>query len=713
MPALVIPSIFTAVDQMSPAMQKMRGGVISFGQSAEAAMARTERVVRKLTPGLGALQKQMLSMVGTGAMVAGAFQLGKFSFNAITDYETAVDAFRVIVSDLNDAEFAPFQKKIDDVAKHTQKSSVFVAQAFEQIASKNAKFAETADGLGQVAEATITLAKAARMDLQPAAESLVGIMNEYSFGADQANRTINVLAAGQAVGAASIAQTAESFVNLGPTAASANVTLEQSVALIQTLAKFSLYGADAGTALRGSIIKLQKAGLGYKSGQFSINAALDDTNKLLDKLKTAKQKDALITAIFGIHNITAGKILVANRQTYNEFTKAVSGTSEAQKGAVINSGNMKTVLERLSAAWANMLTTSAPVGSVMDTISKAAVWLTNNLEKVLSGIATAVKLFLEYKAVMLTAKIVMTAWNVTLGISSVAQRAFSATLKGNEVALAARRISMLGAAMLGTATATEGATTATLGFNAAWAANPIGIIVLGVAALAAGIGYLAYHQGELNAEYERQQNMNIRAHIDAQTQATADLVKQWEKVGYATHDAMIKALQYQAQQTGQGVTEAQNKKSNIEGQLLTATDNAWFPAFNEDVSRLRGELEGSKSALSLALADKLGATNSVQQAIQSGGISAIEGRDILQGKKISTKKEEITAPTITQEKEFSPEQQAMVDEMNATMKASLNATITIKNDSNNSVAMQSGKSQTVNVMPNVSSTKVLTPAYGR
>lgn len=709
--AFTIPTIFTAVDQMSPTVQRMRQNVIGFGNSTEAALNRVERTVRKLTPGLGGVHKQLLSMVGTGAILAGGFQLGAFSFNSLADYETAVDSFRVIVSDLNDAEFTPFQNKINEVARDTKRSGTEVATAFEQIASKNATFAQTADGLGQVTKASITLAKASRMDLGVAAESLVGIMNQFSFGAEKANRTINVLAAGQAVGAASIAQTAEAFVNLGPTAASANVTLEESVGLIQTLAKFSLYGADAGTVLRGSIIKLQKAGLGYKSGQFSINDALDDTNKLLGKVHTAKQKDALITAIFGIHNITAGKILTANRDTYHQFTAAVTGTSEAQKGADINSGNLRTTIQQLSSEWVNYITTSDKVGSGMETVSNASKWLTNNIGFVVDKVVLGTKIYLGYKAAMLTARSAMFAWNVTLGISSALQGASSLAMAGNTTALGAQRVALwfTRTALMGETAATVTATEAQWGLNAAYAANPIGFIVLGIAALAAGVAYLTYREGELTKQYAKQQELNVLSHINAQTEATKGLAKQWQSVGYSAHDATIKALQYQVMQANQNVGKAQSGFMQTQDELFRATDAAWFPAFNSDVLSLREELKKREAELNNAMGDKLGSLNAIDQATSSGAISNREGANIKLGRSLSV------SPMTTQikKKEYSPENQQLIDEMNATISGKIMAEVTIKNDSDSTVSIGNGKTKTVDVQPKTVSTKVLQPVYGR
>lgn len=691
--ALIIPSIFTAVDQLSPTVAKMRGNVIGFANSAEAAFSRVDRTVRRLIPGLGGAQKQLLSMVGTGAALAAGFRLGSFSFNSLVDYESAVDQFRVIVSDLNDADFSKFETKINDVARETKQSGTAVAQAFEQIASKNAKFAETADGLGQVAKATITLSKAAKMDLGPSAENLIGIMNQFSFKANQADRAINVLAAGQAVGAASITQTAEAFVNLGPTAAGANISIEKSVALIQTLAKFSLYGADAGTALRGSIIKLQKAGLGYKSGQFDINDALNDTNKLLDKMKTAKQKDALITQIFGIHNITAGKILTANRQTFNEFTAAVTGTNEAYKGANINSGNLRTTLDQLSSTWVNLLINSKGTSSGMNAISDAAKWLTRNLQSVVDITVTAIKIFLGYKAVMLATRAAFLLWNVTLGISTALQGASSVAMAGNTTALAAQRTALIftRSSLMGATVATEAATASTWSLNAALAANPIGLVVLAVAALVTGIGYLIYLERELNAEYEHRMNLNIMASMEGEAAGIDRLVQKYMKLGMSIKDATIAAIKFEQNAIAIQKTKLQVEVAELDKKIANNQVNLGLYG--------RVDLPGTSD-----LRDK-----AVQKSQQLTGLSA---RSLaLTNLAITKTNNGPAAPQFTKRDEFTSTELHNIfqfkKEQSGESISKTEMKITIENNSDNTAVLSSGNSKLMSTQPKQKSTKIL------
>lgn len=342
-----------------------------------------------------------LNKFGVGISIGFAAREG---LQVLVEYEDAVAKFRTIVSDLSDTQFAKYQTAITDVANTTKLSTTEIASSFETIAGLNASFAETPEGISKVTEAVATLTKASKGELQPTAENLVGIMNQFDLSADQANRTINVLAAGQAVGAANIAQSSEAYKNYGKVAAEANISLEKSQALIQTVGKFSIFGAEAGTKLRGVTLRLQAANLGYQSGMFNINDALKEYNEKLAAKTTAQDKDALSQEVFGAENITVGKILASNIPLIEKFEKGVTGTSEAQKAAAINANTLSNRWEEFKDAATTALTTNEKVGGSLNVLKDGLKFVTDNLGTIISVLGKAVTAFITFKTVMFSLK---------------------------------------------------------------------------------------------------------------------------------------------------------------------------------------------------------------------------------------------------------------------------------------------------------------------
>ncbi len=460
--AFTIPSVFTAVNKVSSVVKTMGSDVVNFAVKAESAIARTDRFVRKLTPGFSDVQKQLLSFVGTAAIVASVMAGINFSVQSVKEYDKAIGSL-MAVTGLTPEKFKPFGDEISRVSKLTKESSIDVAKAFETIGSANSSLLDSADAMGAVTQSAITLSQAAGDELQSTAQNLVGVMNQFSLGADQANRSMNVLAAGTKVGAATIPQVAESMKNFGAVANSANISIEQSVALVEVLGTKSIFGAEAGTKLRGSLLKLQAAGVGYKTGQFNINEALEDTRAKLTKLKTAKERDAAITKMFGAENVTTGKILLENVELFKKWTGEVTNTNEATIQAEKNNNTLSKRLDQLSAAWVNMLTGSSKTTKGLDIFKDLIIKLTNNLETVVSVVGIIIGLFLAWKVIVLATSIAVAAYNIGIGIMGALTGVCSVAIGKSTVALGAYRA------------ATVAATAVNWLFNAS---NPVGWIVI-------------------------------------------------------------------------------------------------------------------------------------------------------------------------------------------------------------------------------------------
>lgn len=625
MASFTIPTIYTAEDRFSGTLRKMKRSNDSFANSLGGMSAMSDRAFRKMTPAISEAGKQMLSYASAAAVASAAFGLGKLSIDSIMEYENALASFHTIVG--HEKPFSIYEKAINSVASNTKKSSIEVAQSFEKIAGLNAKFAETAEGISSVSEAAITLSKASRDDLGSSAESLVGIMNQFSFSASEANRTINVLAAGQAVGAASIKQTAETFTTFGSTAAGANITLEQSVGLIETLGKFSIFGSEAGTQLKGSIMRLQQAGVGYASGQFRINDALEESKKRYDTLKTAKEKDAYLDKTFGAINIGVGRTLLNNIDLYKSFTAQVTNTSDAQKAAQINSNTLSNKLSELKNAWINMLTGSSSAGSGLEKVKDIIGFVTRNLDNIVTATISVIKIFAIWKLANLAMRAVLFANNVIMGVNIALQRTSVFALRGNAVATTAYSI------------ASRVATAATWLWNAALAANPIGLVIVAIAALAGGLMYLSNKHSELLAQYEKESRLNASSAYNEETKSINGLTQSYIALGKGKKEAFALSLAFSKQENTMARIDvekriADNKQKIANTPIVNRAFSSEYKKAQEDLvknSAVAKELahksasiaQSASSGSNLGLIEKKDAFNILNQKKSESGYSGI------------------------------------------------------------------------------------------
>lgn len=489
--SLRVPTIFSARDGVSSVLRTITRNTQAFANKVQSGVGRANKLFNKLTPSIGAAGKQLLSYASAATIAGAAFGLGDFSKQAILDYEDSVASFRTIVSDLNDTDFAKYEKTMGSVATETKKSTIDVAQAYEKIAGLNSTLAETPEGIAEVSKQAIILSKASRDELGPSAENLVGIMNQFNLGAKDSGRVINVLAAGQAVGAASITQSAEAYKNFGSVAKNANITLEESMGLIQTLAGKMITGSEAGTGLKAVILRLQAAGYGYKKGVFNINEALETAKRNYDGLKTSKLKDAYLTDLIGANHINTGAIMLNSIDTYKDFTKGVTGTNEAQNAAAINSNTLKAKIDELKASWVNLITTTDESKEGVNKAKDALGWLATNIESVTKYSLYFIGTLVTVKTTLLVTEGVLALYNIGLGITAALTNSSTIALGTNAFALKAWYIT----ALIGEKTM-KLVTAAQWLWNVAMTANPIGLIIVGIAALIAAIVAIVYYWDE-------------------------------------------------------------------------------------------------------------------------------------------------------------------------------------------------------------------------
>lgn len=264
-------------------------------------------------------------------------------------------------------------------------SSSEIIDGYTVIGSKRPELLKNKEAMAEVTKQALTLAAAGKIDTVEAFEAVTASMNQFNEGADQANRIINVLGAGSLEGSAEIGDLAGSMKNAGTVAASSNLSLEQTVALLEVLASKQLLGEEAGTKLRGAILKMKEANVGYASGLFNMRDGLSEINQKLSEKKTAAERDAYMQKVFGTENITAGQILLDNVENYEKLTKAITGTTVAEKQAVINTGTD-------SVKWAQKKNTYNEIGmSLVKRLNPALLELADN------GIAV-LQVFVKYPA---------------------------------------------------------------------------------------------------------------------------------------------------------------------------------------------------------------------------------------------------------------------------------------------------------------------------
>ncbi len=356
-------------------------------------------------------------------------------------------------------------KSLSDKARDVGVSSGLGAnqatEAFKLLASQISVDKIGIEGLQVLQEETIKLSQAAGITLPDAANAMASAINQFGLKAEDASRVINVLAAGSKFGAAEIPELAASFKVAGAAANAAGIDLEQLAGATEVLSKNAMKGSEAGTAMRNIILKMQTA-LGVDFSQTSLSEALQ-------ALKPQLKDTNFLVKTFGAENVVAAQFLIQNAEMVDEMTQKVTGTNVAYEQAAINTNTYAHTLSQVK-AWMDNVKISifemtGPLLPMTETLAGVGKTITN-----LTGI---------WKALTLAKK----AFNIET------YKTIKNSIKEN--ALQVKDIFLKGMR----ATWTGIVTAAQWLLNIAMTANPIGLIIAGIAALVAGFVWLGEKMG--------------------------------------------------------------------------------------------------------------------------------------------------------------------------------------------------------------------------
>jgi TP901 family phage tail tape measure protein len=401
--------------------------------------------------------------------------------------------------------------KITESGVRISQSASDIVDAYAKMGSARPDLLKNKEALAQVTEQALVLAAAGKIDLQQSIDAVAASMNQFNLDASQSERIINAIAAGSLEGSAEIGDLTASMKNVGTVAADSNMSLEQTIAALEVMAEKQLKGAEAGTGLRGALLKMKAAGVGYASGQFSVRDALEEVNAKLATQTGALEQDALKQKMFGAENVTAGTILLQNVDKYDKLTAAVTGTNVATEQARINTNNNNAILEQErnklqlvamelgeKLAPAQVLGTKTLTGFIT-MLMKAPQWMNEN-KTILIALAGAV---LAYNGAVFK--------SIALSVQASALRLKEHLVSKAVLVQESLKLALTAAQATQTTALTAVQKIAVVtqwALNAAMKANPVGLVIAGVAALAAGIVYLATHTKKA-AEIENEKNAII------------------------------------------------------------------------------------------------------------------------------------------------------------------------------------------------------------
>lgn len=339
--------------------------------------------------------------------------------------------------------------------------------------------AKSPEALEKMERNVRTLSKTMNNDAVGSVDALTTAMLQYGVdlsdpiaAQEEMARMMNVMAAGAKEGAAEVPSIAGALKVAGVQAKQSNVSFVETNAVLQALAAGGKEGAEAGIALRNVLGKMAGEDVLSKDAITKLDALhvnmkiVSDTSlpltTRLRELKKAQGDATIMAQMFGTENAAAASIMLNSVDAQDALQKKIEGTNAAEEQAQVIMNTSAEQKSRMNAVWND---------------AKIAIGeYTTAMEPYIAAGANSISVMANMKNAHDGYKLAMGGVKTMLGLAE------------NATMLTTAKTLILSGAT-GVASAAQWA------WNAALTANPIGLVIVGVAALV-GVVALCWNKFE-------------------------------------------------------------------------------------------------------------------------------------------------------------------------------------------------------------------------
>lgn len=242
---------------------------LNAGTVVVALTAETAAFSRNIDTSMGKLEA--LSRTGakvgsalTASITAPLAAIGALSVKAFAGFDAAMNESIAIMGDVSDTMRDDMAGTAREVSLQTTASAKEAADGYFYLASAGYDAAQSISALPQVAK----FAQAGNFDLARATDLVTDAQSAMGLGSKDAQKNLenltgvtDVLVKANTIANASVSQFSEALIEAAPSAKIANMSLNETTAVLAALADRGIKGAKAGTALAFTLPQLSGAAL--------------------------------------------------------------------------------------------------------------------------------------------------------------------------------------------------------------------------------------------------------------------------------------------------------------------------------------------------------------------------------------------------------------------------------------------------------------------
>ena len=370
-----------------------------------------------------------------------------------------------------------------------KQSATDILDAFTKIGSQRPELLKNKEALAAVTEDAIILSEAAKIELEPATASLANVMNQFNEKSSSSRRIINELAAGSQTGSGDIQYLSNAIEKCGTSAYLMGMKTNQTIGVVEAIAPKFKDASQAGNSFDKVLLTMKDKQIGYQSGLFNMNDALDE-------LQTRFAKGEKASDLFGKEHAKMAEVLVMAKDDVIRYTEAVTGTDKALEQAAKNTNNRAA---KRAQAMNRLKLVMIDLG---EKVAPAITMGTNAFTSFLSYLSKSPTLFRENKQLILA---LATAFVVLQGKTILATLASMKNRAAHLLEAAAKMKNATATAYLNTyaeqyrmtqGNVSRGVLKLRTSFSLLWktiVANPVGAIVTGIYALITAVNFMEKH----------------------------------------------------------------------------------------------------------------------------------------------------------------------------------------------------------------------------
>jgi hypothetical protein len=302
-----------------------------------------------------------LAVGGGVAAIAGLGSLFVMATKKGAEFAKALSGLEAVLG-ASDSEM----NQLSNSAKELGASTQFTSKQVVELQTEFAKLGFSTKEILASTKATLDLAASLDVGLGEAAQIAGSTLRAFGLEAEETQRVVDVMASSTSKSALDYDSLRESLKLVAPTSRAMNVSIEETTALLATLADNGLKGSIAGTGLSKTFIELNKKGIPLNEALERVKNSSNALNEAIDLVGVVGAKSLLTLAN------NAPKIDVLTESFRNS-------QGAAQRLAETRLDNLAGDTTKLGSAWEGFLLSIEDGEGLFNSIARGIVQATTSL----------------------------------------------------------------------------------------------------------------------------------------------------------------------------------------------------------------------------------------------------------------------------------------------------------------------------------------------